>query len=410
MMNNLYVSRQIEKTLTSLTNQFSAIALTGPRQSGKSTLLKKLFTKKYNYVTFDDLTLREQAMSDPRLFLDNIGDYAIIDEIQYVPQILSLIKIMIDENRQKKGYFIFTGSQQFTMIRNIGDSLAGRIALLDLLPFSIKEKRTIPGRQKYLDTTTKCFIDSCLSGSFPEPSIDKTIDTGVWYNSYLSTYLERDVRSTYNIENLRDFQIFMQLLAGRCSQELNLSTLSRDLGVGVTTIKRWVSILEASRIICLLQPYYQNLGKRITKSPKVYFLDSGLVCHLVGIKNKDFLLKGPMAGALCENFYVQETIKWFFNNGKKIRLYYLRLRNTLEIDLIVEHDNMELSLIEIKLSKTPKAAMTANITKFMELFPKLNIKDCKILSLSDSSMEIGKNIYFHGLDTYLTYLHSIVKN
>ncbi|MFH1799194.1 MAG: ATP-binding protein [Candidatus Omnitrophota bacterium] len=408
-MSNFYVHRQVEKTLQTLIKQFSAIALTGPRQSGKSTLLKNQFSGKYNYVTLDDLTIREQALSDPRLFLDNIGDYVIIDEIQYAPQILSRIKIMIDENRQKKGYFIFTGSQQFNMMKNPGDSLAGRVALLDLLPFSIEEKRLIPGRQKHLDTTVKCFIDNCLSGSFPEISVDKTIDTSVWYNSYLSTYLERDVRSTYNIENLRDFQLFMRLLAGRCSQELNLSTLSKDLGVGITTIKRWVSILEVSRIIYLLPPYYQNLGKRITKSPKVYFLDLGLVCHLVGIKSKDFLLKGPMAGALCENFYILETIKLFFNNGKKPKLYYLRLRNTLEIDLIIEHDNMELSLLEIKLSKTPKASMAASIIKFMELFPKLNIKGRKILSLADSSMEISKGVHFQGLDDYFTYLHLIVK-
>ena len=317
VMKKIYIHRQLEASLVKAADQFSSVALTGPRQSGKSTLLKKLFSKTHNYVTFDDPLIREQAISDPKLFLDSIGERAIIDEIQYAPQILSYIKMVIDNSRKIKGRYIFTGSQQFQLIKNLGDSLAGRIALFNLLPFSIKEKQNIPGMTKVFDSTLDSFVNFCITGAFPEISIDQKIDFDIWYSSYLSTYLERDVRTTYNIGNLRDFQVFMRLLAGRCSQILNISSFSNELGVSVNTIKRWLSVLEASRIIYLLPPYYRNFGKRFTKSPKVYFLDCGLVCYLVGIKTKEALVKGPMAGSLFENFCIQESIKKVLNAGKE---------------------------------------------------------------------------------------------
>ncbi len=408
-MRKIYIHRQIESVLKKAAKQFCAVAVTGPRQSGKSTLLKELFSKTHNYVTFDDPIVREQAISDPRLFLDNAGEKVIIDEIQYAPQILSYVKMVIDNNRERKGQFIFTGSQQFVMIKNLGDSLAGRIALLDLLPFSINESRRVPRKTKMLDTTEKCLVDSCLFGSFPELVTAKSINSNAWYGAYLRTYLERDISTTYNIGRLREFQLFVQLLASRCSQELNLSALSNDIGASVNTIKRWVSILQASRIIYLLPPYYQNFGKRITKTPKVYFLDNALACYLLGIKDKETLLKGPMAGALCENFYIQETIKHYFNFGLKPQLYYFRLRNSLEVDLIIEHADRKLSLIEIKLSKTPNKKMTANIGAFKKNFSKLVVKDSRVLCLNDTDMLLAKDVYCQGLDSYLEYLNSHVQ-
>lgn len=404
IMNKIYIHREIESALKRSVKQFPAIAVTGPRQSGKSTLLREIFSKTHNYVTFDDPINREQALSDPKLFLENAGQKAIIDEIQYAPQILSYIKIMIDNKRHEKGRFIFTGSQQFILIKNLGDSLAGRIALFDLLPFDINEKRRVSGMGRVLDTSSKCFVHSCLFGSFPEVAVSRDIDVNTWYSAYLQTYLERDVRTTYNIGKLRDFQLFIQLLAARCSQILNLTSFSNDLGIGVNTIKRWISILEASRIIYLLPPYYQNFGKRLTKSPKIYFLDCGLVCYLVGIKSRELLLKGPMAGQLFENFYIQETVKHFFNKGARPRLYYIRSHNKLEIDLMIEHSNMNVSLIKIKFSKTPRTAMASNINKFKKNFPKLKIRDSKILSLSDGTIQLVDGVSFQGLDDYLACL------
>lgn len=402
----LYIPRQIEQVLSRLVLQFPALAVSGPRQSGKSTLLKKLFSTTHQYISFDDPVIREQAKSDPNLFLDNLEEKVILDEIQYVPEILSYIKIRIDNERHKKGRYLFTGSQKFALIKDLGDSLAGRIALLDLLPFDIHEKRAVPYLQTLLSETEECFSHACLCGSFPEPVVAR-MDTGVWYGAYLQTYLERDVRTMNNIGSLREFQQFMQLLAARCSQSLNLSHLSHDLGVGVNTVKRWVSILEASHIIYLLPPYYNNLGKRITKAPKVYFLDSGLVCYLVGIKSKDHLLHGPMAGALFENFCLQETVKVFSNRGIRPRLYYLRTHNRLEVDLLIEGEGPVLYPVEIKLSKTPKPNMASPLNRFKNLFQGLSIGKGRILSLSERNIPLSNDILVSDFNSYIEWIRTL---
>src|SRR4030042_4021645 len=253
-----YIPRQIETKIPQLVRSFPSVAVTGPRQSGKSTLLINTL-KSFKYLTLDDPLTREQAVSDPRFFLDSAGERSIIDEIQYAPKLLSYIKMYIDKHREKKGIYVFTGSQQFNMIKDLGDTLAGRIALLDLLPFSVNEKKKSVG----LGSTLDYFVHAALTGSYPELVVDKGIDIQSWYGSYIRTYLERDIRSIYNIGSLRDFQRFMRLLAGRCSQVLNLSDFAKDLGVSVPTIKSWLSILEASRIIYSLPPYYNNLGNSI---------------------------------------------------------------------------------------------------------------------------------------------------
>jgi len=391
-----YIHRHIESTVKKLITSFPSLAITGPRQSGKSTLLIHTLPN-YHYVTLDDPLTREQALSDPLFLLDSMGDRAIIDEIQLAPQLLSHVKIKIDSNRKKKGRFVFTGSQQFTMIKNLGDSLAGRIVLLDLLPFSVAEKKTalsLPG-------TLECFIHACLRGSYPEPVIDNSIDIAAWYGSYVQTYLERDIRSLYNIGNLRDFQRFLQLIAGRCAQILNLSSFAKELGVSVPTLKNWLSILEASRIVYLLPPYYNNMGKRVTKAPKLYFLDCGLVCYLTGIKDKDHLIKGPMSGALFENFCIQETVKHFFNKGERAPLYYLRTNNGLEIDLLIEQAFKTLVPVEIKLQKTPHVSMGSNIVRFKEIFSDLVVTEGIIISLTDKSTSLQAGVSAIPFDDYL---------
>lgn len=400
-----YIRRTIEGRLLDLSGRFPSLAVTGPRQAGKSTLLKNTFPN-YKYVTLDDPVIREQAFSDPRFFLDSIGEKVIIDEIQLAPGILSYIKIEIDNNRQKKGIYIFTGSQQFSMIKDLGDSLAGRIALIELLPFSVEEIK----RSKEMNTTLDCFVNAALTGSFPELATDLSVSPGSWYGSYIQTYLERDIRSIYNIGNLRDFQRFLQLLAARCAQILNLSAFANELGVSVPTVKNWLSILEACRIIYLLPPYYNNLGKRIIKAPKVYFLDIGMVCYLTGIKDREHLLKGPMAGALFENFCLQETVKYFFNLGVRPGLYYLRTSNKLEVDLLIELSARSILPVEIKLSKTPSPAMGANIAGFRKLFSLLdiNIMDGLVVSLTDKTMPLSRGLMAVTFDGYIRRLEELV--
>lgn len=406
MQKNAYIHREIETVLKHSIRHFPAIALTGPRQSGKSTLIEKIFGDTHTIRTFDDPITRDQAVSDPRLFIEGAGERIILDEIQYVPQILSYIKILIDKDRRKYGRFIITGSQQFHLIKNLGDTLAGRIAIFNLLPFSIKEKKRVSFLKNKLSDTKSNFIHSCIRGSFPEITIYSDMDSNTWYGSYLQTYLERDIRTIYNIGILREFQQFLRLLAGRCSQILNLSSFASDLGVSVNTIKKWLSILEASQILYILPPYYRNLGKRVTRSPKIYFLDTGLVCYLTGLTTREHLLNGPLAGALFENFVIQETVKYYLNRGLRPNLFYLRTHNNLEVDLIIER-NLKLFPFEIKLTKTPNLGMALPIERFKKIFSRLKIGSGKIISLSDYDMALTRDVTVVNMDSYLGFLKSI---
>ena len=385
-MNNstFYSLRQIEEVVLKCSKQFPVIALTGPRQSGKSTLLKHIFEKTHRIVSFDDPILRERAFNDPKLFIKSYGDNVVFDEIQYCPELLSYIKILVDEEREKKGRFILTGSQQFHLMHNIGDTLAGRVALLRLFPLGIKEKKTMQPKE--------AFVQACLRGSYPELVFHKEMDSHLWYSSYLQTYLERDVRGLYNIGNLRDFQQFLRLLASRCSQILNYSHFARELGISVNTIKRWISLLEASNIIYLLMPYYKNFGKRITKSPKVYFFDIGLVCYLTGISTEEHVFNGPFSGALFENFIIQEMVKHFCHKGEQPQLYYMRLNEKTEIDVVLEKD-MQLYPFEIKLSETPNLGMANNFEKSFELIKTTQDKvQGQIICLSKDKIPLTQNV------------------
>jgi hypothetical protein len=341
------------------------------------------------------------------LFIENSGEKIIFDEIQYVPQLLSYIKIVIDENRHKYGRFIITGSQQFSLIKNLADTLAGRIALFELLPFNIEEQRKIPSLKNKLVNTQDYFIHACLRGSFPEITLYSDMDFSAWYGSYLQTYLERDIRTIYNVGMLREFQQFLRLLAGRCAQILNLSSLASDLGVSINTIKKWLSILEASRIVYILPPYYRSLGKRITKNPKIYFLDAGLVSYLTGIKTKEHLFNGPLAGALFENFIIQETVKHFFNRGIRPNLFYIRTHNNIEVDLLIEF-NLQLFPFEIKLTKTPNIGMASPIERFRKIFNKLKINAGRLISLSENDISLTENVSAVSIDSYLSCLQGLL--
>lgn len=404
MMKRLYVHREIEKVLINTSKQFPCTALTGPRQSGKSTLLKNIFGKTHAIVSFDDPLIRQQAITDPKLFIENIKEPVIFDEVQYVPELLSYLKIKIDEKRHKKNRYIITGSQQFNLIKNLGDTLAGRIGLLSLLPFSKKEKSSI--KRLKIKSTKDAFIDACLRGAYPEINVFPKINFETWYGSYLQTYLERDIRTIYDIGSLREFQKFIQLLAARCSQILNLSDLSKELGVSINTLKKWISILEASQIIYLLSPYYRSLKKRITKSPKLYFLDCGFICYLCGIRDKRYLINGPMAGALFENYVIQETLKSFLNFGRRPNIFYVRTHNNVEVDLIIEK-NMQIFPVEIKSTKSPTIQMAKSIEQYQNTFSKLNIAKGKIISMCDEKILLTRNVSLEPLENFLDWIKSL---
>ena len=321
----IYIHRTLERTFNQFLGQFSSVGLTGPRQSGKSTMLKKLLAGDYEYVTFDDYDNVRTFHEDPKKFMRVHGDRVIFDEIQRVPELFNYVKIAIDEDRQRRGKFVLTGSSQFALMRNVTESLAGRIGLVRLLPFDYRE---IP--QKLRE-------ESIYRGGYPELVLESYDNFRNWFSSYVETYLYRDVRDLSNVGELRDFRRCLQLLATRTAQLLNMSDIARDLGIAVNTVKRWISILEASYIIFLLPPFYKNYGKRITKSPKIYFYDTGLVSFLTGIKDADVFEHGPMYGPLFENYVVSEIMKREIHSKADSELFYYRTSNGVEIDLIIDH-------------------------------------------------------------------------
>lgn len=357
-----YVRRNIEEIITKAAEQFPALIVTGPRQSGKTTLLKHLFSKTHRYVSLDDPDVRLMANQDPGLFLKNHPAPVIIDEVQYAPDLFSFLKIQIDQDRSKKGQFLLTGSQSFPLMAKVGESLAGRIAVFILLSFSIKEQMHADG--KTVQDKLKTMI---LRGGYPEVALDKKIDLKLWFNGYLQTYLERDVRNLRQIGDLTDYQRFLELLAALDGQVLRLSEMSRDLGVAVNTVKAWVSILEACNQIYLVKPFYKNKGKRIIKSPKIYFLDTGFLCFLSGITSVEQIFKGPLAGRLLENVVLGEILRGFLNKGEMPRVYWWRTSYGEEVDFIMEKEG-KIYPIEVKLSSKSNKELAAGLISFSKLF------------------------------------------
>ena len=340
-----YIPRILEKTLRQYLGTFPCIGLTGPRQSGKSTMLKKILAGQYRYVSFDDHEVVRDFYEDPKRFMRRHADRVVFDEIQYVPEIFNYVKIAVDEDRQRKGKFILTGSSQFAFMRKVTESLAGRIGLLSLLPF---EYREVPDNVRE---------ESIYRGAYPELVISSYAHFKSWYSAYIDTYLHRDVRELGNVGELRDFRRCLQLLASRTAQQLNMSDVARDLGVAVNTVKRWISILEASYIIFLLPPFYKNFGKRITKSPKLYFFDTGLVSFLTGINDVEVFERGPMYGPLFENYVVSDIMKRQMHTKADSELFYFRTNNGVEIDLILDRKT-EREYFEIKTSESYRSEMT----------------------------------------------------
>ncbi|MFO7790458.1 MAG: ATP-binding protein [Bacteroidales bacterium] len=348
------IKRKIENTIKKLIKNYPVVTLTGPRQSGKTTLLRSIF-QDLPYVNLENPDVRQLALDDPRGFLNNYPNGAVLDEAQKVPDLFSYIQVMVDDNKDLR--FILSGSHNFLLLENISQSLAGRAAVLKLLPFSINEL--------YTNTIPDDYESIIFNGLFPG-IYDKNLDPGVFYSSYTNTYLERDVRQIKKIGDLKQFSVFLRLVAGRVGQILNLNSLATDARISPNTVKAWLSVLEASYIIYYLPPYHKNFNKRITKSPKLYFTDTGLVCSLLSIENAEQVKTHYAKGALFENMVINEFLKKRFNQGLNQNMYFWNNKNLYEIDLILESGNT-ITSIEIKSSMTLRKEYFRNLTYWQKL-------------------------------------------
>src|SRR3989338_2740294 len=321
---SLLKRRCLAGTVVRAMKTFPAVVVTGPRQSGKTTLLKTGFARTHAYVSLENLDVRMRARDDPNGFLDQYPPPIILDEIQYVPDILSYIKTRIDEDR-KSGQWLLTGSQNFALMHGVSQSLAGRAAVLTLMPLSLPEMADraaaaldpaawLKKPAGNLPASRPLAVETAiLRGMYPEIALNKKVDRQLWCASYIATYLERDVRNLAAVGDLNQFERFLRLSATRTGQILNLSDMARDIGVSVPTAKRWISILEAGHQVYLLYPFYRNIGKRLIKSPKLYFTDTALATYLLGIHDRETLLNSPSFGALFETAVVTEFLKRFLN-------------------------------------------------------------------------------------------------
>lgn len=346
----MIIKRIIGEKITESAKKYSVVFITGPRQSGKTTLVKQIFPK-FNYQNLENPETRLIAQTDPKRFL-YYSKKMIIDEIQRVPDLLSYIQEIIDEEKERK--FILTGSQNILISQKISQTLAGRVNIFNLLPFSINE---IKKTQFFKDNV----YEHILKGFYPR-IYNENLNPVEWYQAYTQTYLERDLREIKNIGNLLDFHRFLKLLAGRSGQILNLSSLASDVGVAVNTVKSWISVLSATYIIYLLPPFYKNFNKRIIKSPKIYFYDTGLLCSLLSIQNISQLKTHPLFGSIYETFCIGEFIKQNFHQNRHFDFYYFRDKQGNEVDLLYEDNG--LNSVEIKSSMTINKDDFNNLEKF----------------------------------------------
>lgn len=363
--------RTIAPKLASIAKQFPAVVLTGPRQSGKTTLAKMVFPG-YAYVSLESLDNRDFAVRDPRGFLAEYSNRVIIDEAQKAPDLLSYIQTAVDENGSR-GRYILTGSQQFNLLAKVSQSLAGRAAYLRLLPFSLSELSRGVAQDPYdyfgaarKDRPHALKLDAILfEGLYPR-IYDQKLNAPDFLEAYISAYVERDVREVLRVGDLMNFQRFVQLCAGRSGQILNFSALASDCGITHPTARQWLSVLEASSIVHLLQPYHNNFSKRIMKSPKLYFIDTGLMCHLLRIRSAKDLVGHPLYGSIYETFVISEILKAFVHRGERPPLYYWRDRTGHEVDALLDLGT-RLTAIEVKVGQTISSDYFKGLKYFSEL-------------------------------------------
>lgn len=344
-----YTARDISPILLKAARSFPAVVLTGPRRAGKTMLLRKLFPKA-SYTLMEDPDVIARVRSDPHGFLDGLKLPAVLDEVQNVPEIFSYVRSRIDRSPRRTGQWFLTGSQDAPLMRGVTESMAGRAALLQLYP---------------LATTESPKVDLFLGG-YPE-AVARSASASLWFSSYVQTYLERDVRAVTNVRDLATYRRFMAMLATRHGQLLNRTDLAAPLGVSVPTISQWINVLETTQQIMLVPPYHGNLGKRMVKSPKVYFLDSGLACHLLGIASRAELERSPFKGVLFEGFMAAEVVKRQVNKGLRKEIYHYRDEHGLEVDFIVPGRNGGISLVECKAARTVLPSMAASMFRVRDV-------------------------------------------
>lgn len=352
----MVINRTLQNKIKQLSRKFPVVSINGPRQSGKTTLAKLCFSD-FDYVNLEMPDNRTYAQEDPRSFLNRFKQGVIIDEIQYVPELFSYIQGIVDDN-PSTGQFIITGSQNFLLMEKISQSLAGRVAATILLPFSLQEIDTenlVPGN----------FQEIVFNGFYPR-IFDKNIEPADFYPSYIQTYLERDIRNISNIQNLSAFRTFLEIAAGRTGQIINFTSISNEIGVDQKTVRNWFSILEASYIVYFVRPWLKNYNKRLIKSPKLYFYDTGLVCSLLGIHHSEDITRHFLRGALFENLIFSELMKIFHNNFRPPELFFWRDNTGNEIDCIIKTGNTE-KVIEIKSATTITSDFFKGLTYYQKL-------------------------------------------
>jgi len=355
-----YVSRAIEKEIRQASRAFPALLVTGPRRAGKTTLLKRIFPKA-SYYLLEDPDAIARIKADPRSFMEDMKPPVILDEIQHVPELFNYIRTRIDEHPHRFGQWYVTGSQDAPLMKGVSESMAGRVAVFHLLPLSSEETQKV----------------SLLHGGFPEVLAKLTVSS-TWFRSYIQTYLERDVRSISAIKDLAAFRRFLALLASRSGSVLNKTDLAAPLGISVPTVTEWLNILEITGQVIVVPPFYENFGKRLIKSPKVYFADSGLASHLLGIETERALRHSTFFGQIFEGFVASEIVKHQINHGKRRELYYFRDQQGLEVDFIVPTGSAAVLVLEAKATRTVRPAMGTSLNKLSRAISRYKVEKCVV--------------------------------